>query len=179
MKRYARALGVDDGFFTRDQEFVQIFGVLMRGEVVEAALVRTIHVDGTDATSAILSMLESRVGRQARVLFLNGAVLGGTNVVDPEEIPIPLISIVRRKPTEKFYEALLKSPHGKEKVSIARKYVWKRVSTPKGPLWVSSTEPEAIKYVLRYQINSAVPEPLRLAHIFATAVTLGESRGHA
>jgi len=179
MKRYARALGVDDGFFTRDQDVVQVFGVLMRGEVVEAALVRTVHVDGTDATSAILSMLESRVGRQARVLFLNGAALGGTNVVDPEEIPIPLISVVRRKPTEKFYEALLRSPHGREKINIARKYVWRRVSTLRGTLWISSTVPEAVKYVMRYQINSAIPEPLRLAHIFATAATLGESRGHA
>ncbi len=179
MKRYARALGVDDGFFIRKQERVQIFGVLMRGSVVEAALVREVHVDGTDATSAILSMLEGRVGRQARVLFLNGAAVAGTNVIDPDDIPIPVVSVVRRRPTEKFYEALLRSPHGREKVRIAKKYNWQRIVTPRGTLWVASTLPEAIKYVMYYQINSVVPEPLRLAHIFATAATLGESRGHA
>ncbi len=177
MKRLARVLGVDDGHFSRRGGRVPLVGVLMRGPVVEAVFVRHATVDGTDATDAILSMLSTEAGRQVRLLFLNGAAVAGTNVVDPDALPVPYVSVVRRRPTDAFFSALLRSPFGEEKARLARKYVWRQVETERGKIWVSTNAPEGINFLRAYQINSAFPEPLRLAHLIASAMTLGDSRG--
>jgi len=177
MKELIRVLGVDDGHFIRDDKRVPVFGVMMRGPVVEAAFFRYIEVDGLDATDAILSMLNTRHGRQVRLLFINGAAMGGTNVVDPSRLPVPFIAIVRKPPTDEFFDALRRSRWADIKIKIAKRYHWRKVETERGILWVASNMQNPVKYVSLYQLASVVPEPLRLAHICATAVTLGESRG--
>ncbi len=186
MKENIRAMGFDDGYFKERRGTTVLVGVLMRPGVVEGIVVSEVTVDGDDATDTLLSLLSGRIGRQANVVFTNGIVFGGTNILDMErlvsETGKPFIAIVRKRPNqEDFLRVLERSAPWKAELA-------RRLGTPvqfqtkKGNIYVNfwGIEKEEAKRVIeRFQVTSSFPEPLRLAHLIATAITRGESRGPA
>jgi endonuclease V-like protein UPF0215 family len=183
-----RVLGIDDGHFVRGvDDSTLLFAVLMRGNVVEGASLRSITVDGLDATDAVIDILSSRFASQPRFVLLSASVFAGTNIVDLnrvyDETGIPIAAITRRPPTDAFVSALERSPRSEEKLEILRRNPSPVViRTKRGALYVQvvGANPTTVKTIIeQYQLSSrsVLPEPLRLAHIFATAVTLGDSRG--
>ena len=180
MKRGIRALGLDDGHL--EGKRTPLVGVLMRPGLVEGVIVRSVEIHGLDATEQVLSMLHTELGGQARVILSSAIVFGGTNVLDPEPVSLPIIALTRKPPTEEFYHALARSPYGEKKLEIARKYEHVVLETERGCLHAflhKIRSRDAKKIVERFQEHALVPEPVRLAHMIATAISLGESRGHA
>ena len=127
MKRYIRALGVDDSYFVpHEPGSTSLIGVLMRApNYFEGMLIRKIQVDGLDSTEAILDMLSSKYGRQVRVLFTQGITFGGFNIVDIrriwEETNVPIIVVSRKEPDMGKIENALKKHFEDWKKLIAKR----------------------------------------------------------
>jgi len=179
-----RALGVDDGFFRRPGRKAPLIAILMRGTLVEGVLHREITVDGDDVTDALIDiLLRSKYTGQAGVIFTSGTMFAGTNVLDLPRIyevtKIPVVAVLRRPPSERF-DALLAHLSAEKRTILERNPPFEPMETKRGTLYIASLglDSASVKRVVEdYQIYSVLPEPLRLAHVVASALGLGESRG--
>lgn len=183
-------LGIDDGPFTWGDPEADVVGVLMRGgSYVEAVLRTRVMVDGTDATDKLVAMLApSRYLEQLHCLMLDGACLGGFNVVDLDQLRaalgVPVLSVTRDPPDRAAIEAALRKhfPDAERRLALLGKHPLHRVETEHNPLWVQCVGlglEEARGVVKRTTIRGVIPEPVRVAHLIAAAMRHGESRGRA
>ncbi|RLF45363.1 MAG: hypothetical protein DRN17_02700 [Thermoplasmata archaeon] len=185
MKKKIHILGIDDMPFSFGDEKVDIVGVVMRGNsYIEGVLRTTITVDGKDATSALIKLIAGTRHRgQLRVAMMDGATLGGFNVVDGEEVyektGLPIITVTKEKPNEeKMKNALRKHfDDWKERWEIINKGDMKKVELAY-PLYIKcwgikfGEAKEVIKLSI---VRGAIPEPLRIAHLIASGIKTGES----
>jgi len=190
MKKYIRALGVDDSYFVPHKPGkTSLIGILMRApNYVEGMLIRDIEVDGLDSTDAILDMLASKYGRQVRILFTQGITFGGFNIIDIERIwkesGIPIVVISRKEPDIAKIKSALKK-HFKDwekRIELIEKYPIKKIKNGRFMIFVQFEgidEDELSSVVSQFTIRGAIPEPLRVAHLIASALHFGESRGKA
>lgn len=189
LKQLVRVLGIDDGPFKFSDESVPIIGVVMRGGYLEGVMRSWVKVDGDEATQAVIDMIEgSRYRQQVRILMLNGIALGGFNVVDLDEVNkktgIPCISITREKPDYDAMDKVLRTKFDdhERRLAIVGKDDLMTVDTGHKPLYARAhgiDEKEARSIIVRSILRGALPEPLRVAHIIATAFVKGESKGNA
>ncbi len=190
MKAQARILGVDDAPFQFTDEFVPVVGVVVRSpSYVEAVLTTRVHVDGRDATDVLAEAIGgSRYREGLGLVLLDGAALGGFNVVDIDalsrEIAIPVATVTRRKPDAAAIEKALRSrfEDWEARLAILRKGPLFRIETEHKPLYATAAgiEPHELKEaVQRCTVRGALPEPVRIAHLVATAIVKGESKGNA
>ncbi len=192
IKSQVRAVGIDDGPFEKYKPGTSIVvGAVCRGGGWLDGVMRTdVEVDGDDAGSRIAAMVNtSRHKGQIRVIFLNGITFGGFNTVDiarlNQETGLPVIVVMRRRPDrEAILEALEGLPHRDQRVAAM---------AHAGPVHAASggkdktvflqvcgiSLEDAMEVVQVTSTRSVVPEPLRLAHLIASGVTLGDSRGGA
>lgn len=177
MKSGSRAIGIDDGPQSRRTLLV---GVVMRPDRLEGLLSARVRLDGSDATKAILKMVGKRFHPQIKCVFLNGVAVAGFNLVDyrrlAEELAVPVIVCTPNKPhPEEFSGTLEKWPR--------KQQLWEAIRTPAyrlGSIWyqfAGCTQHEARELIKRFQVHSHIPEPLRVAHLVAAGIELGESKG--
>ena len=179
MKVGARALGIDDAPFERGRSTrTKIVGVLMRGVIVEGVDVEPVEVDGLDATDAVLTLHE-RLGSQARVIFTHGTVVAGFNPLDlsriSSEAGIPVIAILDKPPSWPEVEKAMIS-HGLEQnlVILKQNPPYEPLDTPSGSVVCARSgisRQDAVRLLLRWQIESKHPEPLRVAHLISKILT--------
>ena len=182
MKIGIRALGIDDGPLTQK---TLIVGVIMRRDRVEGVLSTRVKRDGNEATKKIIGMIEkSRFSSQIHVIFLNGVAVAGFNLVDyvklSEKFKVPVIVVTPNQPHPRDLEKAVEKWEEKKKI-------WERIKKPAylletklGQIWFQysgTTKREAEKLIKHFLIHSKVPEPLRIAHLIAAGIELGESRG--
>ena len=190
MKAQSRILGVDDAPFAFRDEYVPVVGVVMRApSYVEGVLTTRVHVDGTDATEALASAISrSRYRRGLALILIDGAALGGFNVVDIEALHestgVPVATVTREKPDLAAMERVLrrKLPDWERRLEILRRKELIRVATAHKPLYaaVAGLPPRDLtEAIRRCTIRGALPEPVRVAHLIATAIVKGESKGKA
>ncbi len=189
LKQLIRVLGIDDGPFKFSDETVPIIGVVMRGGYLDGVLRSQVRVDGEEATEVVIGLIEkSRYKEQVRVLMLDGVALGGFNVVDLEEVnkrtDIPCISVTRERPDYMAMEKVLKTKFKdwERRWAIVGHEDLFTVDTGHKPLYVRAhgiDNNEAKRLIVRSILRGALPEPLRVAHIIATALVKGESKGNA
>jgi len=183
-------LGIDDGPFTKGQGRAPLAGVLVCPPgYVEGVLISSCQVDGDDANEAIVHMVNgSRFSEQVRMVMLDGAALGGFNVVDvralSKELELPILTISRDEPDMSSIRKALVShfPDWERRFDVMSRNRVRPVELPDGRIFVSSEgieEREADAMVRRCIIRGRLPEPIRLAHLVATALVRGESRGRA
>jgi len=183
MKGLFRVLAVDDGFFKPKKKGKAILvGVVSRIDGrVEGILSTNVNVDGLDSTGKIIKMLEkSKFKTQVKFLILDGLNFAGFNFVDlpklNEKLGIPCIAVQRKKPNFEKIEAALSSFKDKGRrmkliekagpVHKARKVFFQ----------FSGGDGKTIKTVLsKTTKHGNLPEPLRLAHLIASGVSIGES----
>lgn len=188
VKPQIRVLGFDDGTFSFSSkvrhEKTILIGVVMKGasEVV-GVLARWITVDGTDATDAIIDAVKSSRFKDLRVILLKGVTYAGFNIVDigklHNETGLPVVVVVRKKPDILAMENALRKhfPDAEERIALLRKAP-PLVELVKDKLYFQTvglddkTAAEVIKVTTR---TGLIPEPLRLAHMIASAVMTGES----
>jgi endonuclease V-like protein UPF0215 family len=183
-------LGVDDAPFTFAEPTVRLVGVVTQGaQYVEGVLSAMCAVDGTDATDAIAAMTtSSRFAPTLRCMFLNGVAVGGFNVVDLDRLHattgVPVVAVARREPDRAAIEAALTRhvADPDDRLRLLGTMAPVRVAHGGHDLWVShrGLDEAGVKEALTLtKVRGALPEPLRLAHVIASGIERGESRGKA
>lgn len=183
-------LGIDDGPFVKGQGSVPIAGVLVcPPNYVEGVMISSCTVDGDDADRAISNMVNaSRFREQVRAIMIDGAALGGFNVVDikalNDELGMPIITVSRDKPDLGAIGSALKAhfPDWERRLEMIVQNKVREVELPEGRVFIASAgieEKDADALVRRCTVRGCLPEPVRLAHLLATALVRGESKGKA
>lgn len=190
MKRQIRILGIDDSPFTFSDKFVNIIGVIMRGgEYLEGVLCKQLKVDGIEATSACIDMVNStKYNTQLKIIMIDGVSLGGFNIINIKELyestNIPVVTITRDKPNLlKIKTALEKNFKDWEKRwNIISDGKLHKINTLHNPIFVkfAGINTNEVEEIIKLStIRGVIPEPIRIAHLIASGITRGESYGKA
>lgn len=175
-----RIAGIDDSF---SGDFCCLVCCVMSGRIVEGFMYEEISVDGLDSTEKIVSMIRrSKFYRQLKVIFLDGITFGGFNVADVQEIyertGIPVVVVMNRMPRiEEFEKALKNFDDCEERLRIVRRAgeIWHT-----GEIFIQFrglSYEDALKFIKMNTFNGKIPETIRLAHLVASAIVHGESKG--
>jgi endonuclease V-like protein UPF0215 family len=191
IKPEIRILGVDDGpFEPKSKGEVPLVGAVFRGgRWLEGVLSTQIRQDGTDVTERLIDIVNrSRHRGQLRVLMADGATFAGFNVLNAKEVfrktGLPVIVISRELPNmTDIHKALKHLPEWRERWKtlgeLGKIYPVRTKSRGK-PIYmqlVGIKRADAESMVKMSSTHSLVPEPLRVAHLIATAIVRGESYG--
>lgn len=190
IKGEIRVLAIDDSALISDQ--IMIVGAFFRGgDWLDGVMRSHVTRDGMDSTDIIANMImSSKHCEQIRVIMLDGVTYAGFNPVDINRVweltGIPVVAVMRAYPNfRKIEEALLHLPEPKKRTDIILKAgSITKVQTKPGsnPVYIQCAGIEAqhaAKIVQLTATRSNIPEPLRVAHLIATGIVLGESRGKA
>ncbi len=190
VKPEIRILGIDDSSLLKEK--VMIVGTVFRGgDWIDGVLRSEITRDGLDATGVIVTMIKkSKHYAQLRVIMLDGITYGGFNVVDIQELyretGLPVIVVMRSCPDfEKIRSALGHFSDGEARWDIIKKAgkIEKLLTGRNGtPVYIQKAgigSKSAEKIIRLTSIRSNIPEPLRVAHLIATGIIFGESKGKA
>ncbi len=183
-------LGFDDAPFCFGSQKVIVIGTVMRlPGYLEGVLRTECKIDGDDATEALTkAVLGSRFREQVKLVMIDGVALGGFNVVDIDRVTaltgLPAATVTRDRPDMAKIESALRKHFAdwQERLEVIERHELLEVDTGHKPLYVSVTGMEIgeARSMLRQSIvRGAMPEPLRVAHIIASGVVKGESRGRA
>jgi len=177
-----RAVGFDDAPFERGaSEPVGVAGVVCKGTRFDGMVWGEVAADGRDATETLVELLAGgKFLPQLHVLVLDGIAFGGFNVVDLEalavRLEIPCVAVMREPPDfPAIREAVQHTDHPEERLETMRRA---------GPVHeaddvyfqVQGTSPKtAVRALEELTDTGHIPEPIRAAHLVATAVANGES----
>jgi len=190
IKQEIRILGVDDSPFpAHTNEEVMLVGTVFRaGNWLDGVLSTFVDGDGVNATHKISEMvLNSRNMGQLGVIMLDGITFAGFNVVNIRELyqatGIPVIVIMRKSPNFESIKKALKR-FSDWKVRWANVLEAGQVHRVDGNesiyIQIQGIKLEdALEIVKLSTTRSAIPEPIRVAHIIAAGIVTGESRGSA
>ncbi|MBS0013409.1 MAG: DUF99 family protein [Desulfobacterales bacterium] len=184
--RLSNVAGFDDAPFSRSHHGgVAVVGTVYADLRFDGVLTGRIKKDGFDAAEKITTMVDqSRFAQHIRMILLQGIALGGFNVVDVfdlhDRLNLPVMVVARKQPDmTTIKNALLTHiARGREKWAIIERL------GPMEPMEnvyvqrVGLSAPEAAAVLRRFCIHGRIPEPIRTAHLIATAMACGQSRGH-
>lgn len=186
LKREMRVIGIDDSPFRKFQnDEVLVVGTIFRGGMfLDGVLSTKVDIDGSDATGKIAEMINrSKFKPQLQCILLNGIAVGGFNVIDIKELNektrLPVIVIIRKKPDIKKIHDVLRTINQKEKIRLLEKA---GSIAPVGKVFIqlAGLSIEKAAEILKITCTrSLIPEPIRIAHLIASGITDGESRGKA
>ena len=135
-------------------------------------------MDGSDSTDKIIEMIKrSKFFGEIKVIFLNAIVMAGLNVINlnklHSQLNMPILCITRKKPRINALKNALNSAGFNYKIpNIEIAHI--------NNLFVQfvGLEKNSLPSLLKiFQKASCIPEPLRLAHLISSGISLGESRG--
>ncbi len=179
MKQGVRILALNDSPFTLKDKKTLVIGIIGRDSIIEGVLSFYVSVDGTDSAAQIIkSIRKSRFADQIKVLALNGTVIAGMNVIDvkkiKKELKIEPIAITRKRPHPKLLEGVAKRRLGKGRVESIRKLNANLDITRMGGYYVQNLSGEEKP---EEEMIGLCAHLLRLAHLVASGVAKGESKG--
>jgi endonuclease V-like protein UPF0215 family len=187
IKSQIRILAIDDSPLIYEK--VTIIGAFFRGgEQLDGILRNEIKRDGMDSTDVFIQMINgSKYHTQIRVILLDGVTYAGFNPVDItnlfKETGVPVINFMRSSPDlEKIRQALTNLPEAEKRWEIIQRAgkIYKiKQDNPVFIQFCGLDKESAVKIITMTSIHSNIPEPLRVAHLIATGVVLGESTGKA
>jgi len=180
-----RILAVDDGGFSvwppsKRKGKTLLVGMITLGVKIEKVLLARVSVDGLDVTAKIIDMVKNERAKPDSV-FLASISYAGFNLVDImqlyDQVRIPIIVANKEKPREGAVEAALfhHFPDWQERLKIIE-----RAGKPmKLPIdgktlygyIVGISEEEVRKVLEKLVVFGNLPEPLRIAHILAGALS--------
>ena len=181
---FSHVIGFDDAPFARDHRGdVVVVGAAFAGRRLEGVLMTRVRRDGTDATRSLQQAVRSsRFAAHASLVLLQGIAFAGFNVVDIHALHaalgLPVLVVARRRPDlARIKKALLEAvPGGKRKWRLIEKA---GAMEPAAGVWIQRAGlglAAAERVVARLAVNGRIPEPLRTAHLIATALGGGHSR---
>lgn len=176
MKGKVRVLAVDDAPFERGRSpRALLIGLMFRDLTLEYAIRESVRVDGDDSTEALVRMtLDPKVREEVRVVMTHGTTFAGLNILDMrrfhEETGVPILAITSRMPTGEI-ERAIESAGLSEKLQLVRRNPpYNPLRTPRGLCYYSTiglSEREAERIILKYSLESKIPEQLRIVDIIA------------
>lgn len=185
-KRLTNVAGFDDAAFARHHRGdVSIVGTVYADLRFDGVLVGKIQKDGFDAARKLADLvLNSRFAGHIRLVMLQGIAFGGFNVVDVfelhERLALPVLVISRKQPDmESVKKALLgQIEQGDQKWDIIKRLGRMERYERTWIQRVGLSYKQAGDVLDRLCLHGNIPEPLRTAHLIATAMVNGQSRGH-
>jgi endonuclease V-like protein UPF0215 family len=186
-RHISHVVGFDDAPFEHSYRGdVLVVGAVFAGNRLDGVISTKVRRDGVNAAQRLIDCTTgSKYFDQLQAILLQGIAFAGFNVVDLQWLHqatgLPVLVVVRSLPDFlAIRNALLqKVPGG------ARKWRLIEAAGPMEPmdaLFVQRcgiTPEDAATLLASLQLNSQLPEPLRVAHMIAGGVTTGESRHRA
>lgn len=180
-------LGVDDGPFDKRRDAdVPVVGVMMEGASrVEAVAMTRFPVDGADVTGFLARWITGlRFRPSLQAVVLGGVTLAGLAVVDvaglAAELGLPVLTVSRKDPATSRVAAALRAAGLPERIATLERAPR---AVPVGPglhlAFAGMDEAQARQLLDAIRDKSALPEPVRVAHLVAAACARGSSRGRA
>jgi hypothetical protein len=192
IKKEIRIVGFDDApFIPMTKGKVPVIGTVFRGgDYMDGVFKTEVAIDGMDATRTLIKLLnKSKHKQQLRIVMFKGITLGGFNMMDIsnlyKETKLPVIVVNRKKPNLEKIRIALKNFNDFEKrwkcVENAGKIHNMKIEKNKNTYFQFKglTKQEAEKIIKLSCTRSLIPEPLRIAHLIASAIIKGESGGRA
>ena len=191
IKKEIRILGIDDASFNlyEDKKTILIGAIFRGGKWLDGVLKTEVAIDGNDATEKIAGMVKNTRHKDLRVIMLDGITFGGFNVANIkkiyEETGLGVIVVVRKLPDFEEIEMVIKryDYYEERKEGIRAAGIPRKVETRPGNfiyIQCSGIKFEDAEYIVKLSsTRSLIPEPIRVAHLIASGVALGESRGGA
>jgi len=177
-----RTVGVDDQSFERGSDGpVGVAGVVSKQTRFDGMVWDTIEPDGHDATRTLRDALQGgKFLPQLHALLLDGIALGGFNVVDlpalAEALEIPCVAVMRDRPDFDRIRAALTHVDDSDRRLETMRRAGEIHSARHVYFQVQGCSPQvAAEAVDTLTIHGHIPEPIRIAHLVATAVGRGES----
>lgn len=185
-KQLSNVIGFDDAPFAPHQNKVKVVGAVFAGLRFDGIIVGQIEKDGSDATRVLEKLIsESKFSKHLQLVMLQGITFGGFNVIDAhllhKRLGLPILIVSRHPPDlQAIREALLTHIAEGE-----RRWAWIDKLGPMEPVGkvqiqrVGLSYEQAASTIERFTIHGYLPEPLRVAHLIASALGEGdgESRG--
>lgn len=182
--RISHVVGFDDAPFAREHRGdVLLVGAVYAGTRLEGVLSGKVRRDGVNATRTLIQLVsQSRFHRHLQAILLQGIAFAGFNVVDigalHQALGLPVLVVSRQRPDlTAIRRALLgQVPGGRRK--------WRLIEQA-GPMQpvagvhvqcAGISLGDAGELIGRLAVHSALPEPLRTAHMIAGGIAQGESR---
>src|SRR3989338_2468841 len=186
VKKEIRVIGIDDAPFNKFKDKkILVIGVVMRGgSWIDGILSTKVAVDGNDATKKLAMMVnQSKFKPQLQCIFLDGIAVGGFNIIDVKELnkktSLPVVIIIRRMPDIENIKKTLIKIKKQQKIKLIEK-AGNIVKIDDIYVQLTGIDSDDAKKILKIVCTrSLIPEPIRLAHLIASGVILGESRGRA
>ncbi len=180
-------LGIDDGPFHRGRDrTAPLVAVLMEGATrVEGVAISEFALDGAHATAHLARWIRGlRFRPSVQAVLLGGITLCGLAVVDVEALArrlgCPVVVVNRKDPSRSRLEGALRAAGRPEGLEILRRTPPARRLESGLFVAAAGIAPlEAERLVRAVRQKSALPEPIRIAHLIAAAIRQGESRGKA
>ncbi|MCI4327496.1 MAG: DUF99 family protein [Thermoplasmata archaeon] len=178
-KEHVRVVGVDDGPFHRgaDRALVALV-VCSLPQRVDGVAFTDVSVDGSDATRRIAAaLLRSPHLDGLRAVLLDGATVGGFNVVDlaalSRSVARPVVAVTPRRPDFAAIDSALRTyfpgDRGRRRRLLRSRPLFP-VRLPGGTVFAAvagATRAEASQLVRRATLEGLRAEPLRLARLLA------------
>lgn len=183
-KPHPRVYAFDDAPFTFKQRTTPLVGVVVAlPGYVEGVLRGEVTVDGDDATEVMARLVRSSPHREAtQAILIGGIAVGGFNLVDLPDLNrltgLPVITVARDEPDLPAMEAAFARhrPEAADRAHLFLDHPPVAMPLKPRPLWVAcagATIREAQVLLRKSLVRGSFPEPLRLAHLFASAVPPG------
>ncbi len=166
VKKEVRILGIDDAPFDKFKRGkVLVIGAIFRGGQFLEMVNKTRHKP------------------QLQIIIIDGIALGGFNIIDVKKIyketKLPVIVVIRRMPDIENIKRILKKIGKANKIKFLEQ-AGLPVKIGKIYCQLTGITKEKAEQVLKIACTrSYLPEPIRVAHIIASGVVKGESRGKA
>jgi endonuclease V-like protein UPF0215 family len=179
-------IACDDGEVRKLGEGATIIACILWDErlgFTKGAFLRA-HVDGLDATGQVIFMAKTLAAlspRHVEALFLDSITTAGFNLVSPslvyKKVGLPVIVVYKRKPR---YDRIVRAARKHlQDYSLRRKVLEltrmaEAVSTRLGRVYVivwGIRVDTARRIIEKYQYRARIPEPLRFAHLYASALS--------
>jgi endonuclease V-like protein UPF0215 family len=183
-KGISHVVGFDDAPFTPEHRGdVGLVGTVFAGGRLDGVLYGRVRRDGANSTRVMHDLVRGcRFFPQLQAVLLQGIAVAGFNVVDihrlNQGLGLPVIVVSRQRPDlDAVRRALLERvPGGRSK--------WRLIERagrpePVAGVWVQQTGmqiEQTAELVARLALNGRIPEPLRTAHLIASALSPGGSR---
>lgn len=185
-KRFSNVVGFDDAPFDRDHRgAVKLVGTVYAGLRFDGVLIGEVEKDGFDAAARLAELIAgSRFAGHIQLIILQGIAFGGFNVVDVfalnRRLGLPVLVVARRQPNmAAIRDTLISHIHrGQAKWAVIDRL---GEMEPVGSVFVQRvgiSREQAAEVMDRFAINGNIPEPLRTAHMIASALVYGHSRGN-
>jgi endonuclease V-like protein UPF0215 family len=185
VKEEIRILGIDDARFRRGvDEWTRLVGVVFRGgKWMEGCMQIPIQVDSNDATDQLVSMVNASPHHgQLRVIMTADTIFAGVNVIDLPRVVaqtgLPVIAVSDNEPdmnrVTKAFQRICPD-RWQEKLAILSEAGPIRAikSHPdRVPIfiqWAGLPFEQAVELVQKTATHSRLPEPVRVAHLFASS----------